>query len=93
MTFDIQHTPTNWSAISFDKFAFRHVIPCILFGKMLFFSSLTFLYLGTLSSAAVTAKKRSRIPNQNRLIEDGQATQWPKENGQRDKQRSTKNTT
>ena len=49
--------------------------------------------MGTLSSAAVTAKKRSRIPNQNRLIEDGQATQWPKENGQRDKQRSTKNTT
>jgi hypothetical protein len=38
--------------------------------------------LGTLSSAAVTAKKRSKIPNQNRFIEDGQATQWSKKKGQ-----------
>ena len=28
--------------------------------------------------------------NQNMLVEEGQATQWPQEKGQKDKQRSTK---
>ena len=30
--------------------------------------------------------------NQNRYIEEEQTTQWPKEKGQKDKQRSTKHT-
>jgi hypothetical protein len=30
--------------------------------------------------------------NQNPYIEEGQTTQWPKEKGQKDKQRSTKHT-
>jgi len=35
-----------------------------------------------------------KIPkdNQNPYIEDEQSTQWPKEKGQKDKQRSTKHT-
>jgi len=31
--------------------------------------------------------------NQNQFIEAGQTTQWPKEKGQKDKQRSTKHYT
>ena len=31
--------------------------------------------------------------NRNRYIEGGQTTQWPKEKGQKDKQRSTKHCT
>jgi hypothetical protein len=31
--------------------------------------------------------------NQNPYIEEGQTTQWPKEKGQKDKQRSTKHYT
>jgi hypothetical protein len=40
-------------------------------------------------------KKSFKIPkggNQNPYIEEEQTTQWPKEKGQRDKQRSTKHT-
>jgi hypothetical protein len=40
-------------------------------------------------------KKSLKIPkggNQNPYIEEGQTTQWPKEKGQKDKQRSTKHT-
>ena len=40
-------------------------------------------------------KKSLKIPkggNQNTCIEEGQTTQWPKEKGQKDKQRSTKHT-
>ena len=40
-------------------------------------------------------KKSLKIPkggNQNRKIDEGQTTQWPKEKGQKDKQRSTKHT-
>ena len=40
-------------------------------------------------------KKSLKIPkgdNQNRKIDEGQTTQWPKEKGQKDKQQSTKHT-
>ena len=37
-------------------------------------------------------KKSLKIPNQNPYIEEEQTTQWPKENVQKDKQRSTKHT-
>jgi hypothetical protein len=40
-------------------------------------------------------KKSLKIPtggNQNPYIEEEQTTQWPKEKGQKDKQRSTKHT-
>jgi hypothetical protein len=40
-------------------------------------------------------KKSLKIPkggNQNPYIKEGQTTQWPKEKGQKDKQRSTKHT-
>ena len=40
-------------------------------------------------------KKSLKIPkggNQNCKIDEGQTTQWPKEKGQKDKQRSTKHT-
>jgi hypothetical protein len=42
-----------------------------------------------------TGKKSKKIPSgyQNPQIEEGQTTQWPKEKGQRDKQRSTKHYT
>jgi hypothetical protein len=39
----------------------------------------------------VSCKKSLKIPNQNPYIEE-QATQWPKEKVQNDKQRSTKHT-
>jgi hypothetical protein len=35
---------------------------------------------------------RHQRVNQNAKIEEGYTTQWPKENGQKDKQRSTKHT-
>ena len=43
----------------------------------------------------VTSKKSLKIPkggNQHPYIEEEQTTQWPKEETQKDKQRSTKHT-
>jgi hypothetical protein len=53
----------------------------------------TTLMSNLLRTARFWNKKSLNIPkggNQNPLIEEGQTTQWPKENVQRDKQRSTK---
>jgi len=58
-------------------------------------------YLILIFDCPVICKKSLKIPkggnqkipkggNQNPLIEEGQTTQWPKEKGQKDKQRSTK---
>ena len=46
-------------------------------------------FLGTIQHIL---KKSLKIPNQNPYIEEEQTTQWPKENVQKDKQRSTKHT-
>jgi hypothetical protein len=48
-----------------------------------------FNFLGTIQHIL---KKSLKIPNQNPYIEEEQTTQWPKENVQKDKQRSTKHT-
>ena len=47
-----------------------------------------------ISSGYNNVKKSLKIPksNQNPYIEEEQTTQWPKEKGQKDKQRSTKHT-
>ena len=81
LTFDIQGIPTNWSAnLSFNKFVWyvkrpvRHVMPCMLFGKIQFFLSLqskTFLHLATQSSPLPSSlnnrqrntKEQSRMDN------------------------------
>ena len=58
------------------------------------FTTVFILLILDLSSSMfpIRRAKRYQRGNQNPYIEEKQTTQWPKENKQKDKQRSTKHT-